>query len=162
MGLYLGWSSALKMQAIRPSETTVDTALYPTRWHHSCFFALQFHATELTVVGTARFYVITLYLLPNGSLQFYVCYFTQPLIRTYFVIYNSLSSKRNTALQISCRKLFQSFQSCKALLETPCITNRSHIEPQPSQVKLGVFCYIITVRNTEHVLWINLYKLSKF
>jgi hypothetical protein len=29
-----------------------------------------------------------------------------------------------------------------------------------SQVKFGVFCFIMTVRNTVHVLGINLYKLS--
>jgi hypothetical protein len=27
-------------------------------------------------------------------------------------------------------------------------------------VKLGAFCYIMTVLNTVHVLWINLYKVS--
>jgi hypothetical protein len=41
------------------------------------------------------------------------------------------------------------------------ITSGSHTEPQLSQVKLRVFCYIMTVWNTVHVLWINLYKLSK-
>jgi hypothetical protein len=32
------------------------------------------------------------------------------------------------------------------------ITNGSHIEPQLSEVKLGVFCYIMTFQNTVHVL----------
>jgi hypothetical protein len=50
---------------------------------------------------------------------------------------------------------------CKDLLDTPRITSGSHIEPLLSQVKLGAFCYIMTVQNTVHVLWINVYKLSK-
>ena len=41
------------------------------------------------------------------------------------------------------------------------ITNGSHIEPQLSEVKLGVFCYILTVQNLVYVLCINFYKLSK-
>jgi hypothetical protein len=41
------------------------------------------------------------------------------------------------------------------------ISNGSHIEPYLSEIKLGVFCYIITFQNTLHVLWINLYTLSK-
>jgi hypothetical protein len=38
----------------------------------------------------------------------------------------------------------------------------SHIEPWISKVKLDVFSCIVTVRNTVHVLRINLYKLSAF
>jgi hypothetical protein len=34
---------------------------------------------------------------------------------------------------------------CK-VLETPCIASGSHIEPQLSQVELGVFCYIMTLK----------------
>jgi hypothetical protein len=49
---------------------------------------------------------------------------------------------------------------CKAVFETFCITSESSTEPQLSQVKLGVFCYIMTVQSTVHVLWINLYRLS--
>ena len=41
------------------------------------------------------------------------------------------------------------------------ITSGSHIEPQLSEVKLGVFCYILTVQNLVYVLCINFYKLSK-
>jgi hypothetical protein len=33
-----------------------------------------------------------------------------------------------------------------------CNTNRSHIEPCISEVKLGVFFYIMTFQNTVHVL----------
>ena len=40
------------------------------------------------------------------------------------------------------------------------ITNGSHIEPQLSEVKLGVFCYILTVQNVVYVLCINFYTLS--
>jgi hypothetical protein len=40
--------------------------------------------------------------------------------------------------------------NCKALSETPCIIIGSRIEPQLSQVKLGVFCYIMTVQSTAH------------
>jgi hypothetical protein len=49
----------------------------------------------------------------------------------------------------------------KALFEAPCITSGSRIEPELSQAKLGAFYYIMTVQNTVHFLWINLYKLSK-
>ena len=41
------------------------------------------------------------------------------------------------------------------------ITNGSHIEPYLSEVKLGVFCYILTVQNFVYVLCINFYTLSK-
>jgi hypothetical protein len=41
---------------------------------------------------------------------------------------------------------------CEALFKTPCITSGSHIDPKLSQVKLGAFCYIMTVQNTVHVL----------
>jgi hypothetical protein len=34
----------------------------------------------------------------------------------------------------------------KTLFETPCITSGSHIEPQLSKVKLGVYCYITTFK----------------
>jgi hypothetical protein len=50
---------------------------------------------------------------------------------------------------------------CKAVFVTPYITSGSHIEPWLSQLKLDVFCYIMTVQNTAHVIWINLYKLPK-
>jgi hypothetical protein len=50
---------------------------------------------------------------------------------------------------------------CKALFETPCITSESHIEPWLFQIKLGVSCYIMMFQNTVHILWINLYKISK-
>jgi hypothetical protein len=48
---------------------------------------------------------------------------------------------------------------CKVLLETSCVTSGSRIEPWLSQVKLGVFCYIMAVQNVVHALWISLYKL---
>jgi hypothetical protein len=41
------------------------------------------------------------------------------------------------------------------------ITSGSHIEPQPSQVKLGVVSYIMTAQNTVHVFSISICKLSK-
>jgi hypothetical protein len=47
------------------------------------------------------------------------------------------------------------------MFDTPSITSGSRIEPQVSQIKLGVFCYVVTVQNTVHVLSINLYKLLK-
>jgi hypothetical protein len=58
-------------------------------------------------------------------------------------------------------KFIQAFKVVILFFEAPCITSGSHIEQQLSQVKLDVFCYIMTVQNTVHVLWINLYKLSK-
>jgi hypothetical protein len=47
--------------------------------------------------------------------------------------------------------MYISFQSCKALFETPCITSGSHNEPQLSLVKLGVSCYIMTVQKLRRI-----------
>jgi hypothetical protein len=41
---------------------------------------------------------------------------------------------------------------CKAFSETPSITSGSRIEPQLSQIKLGVFCHIMTVKSTVRAL----------
>jgi hypothetical protein len=40
---------------------------------------------------------------------------------------------------------------CKGISETPCITSKSHIASYLTQIKLCIFCYIKTVKNTVYV-----------
>jgi hypothetical protein len=78
---------------------------------------------------------------------------------------NTLRSKRDLQFQMyyveNITKAFK-FVGLQTVLLSRCWTmNESNIKPQLSQVKLGVFCYIMTLQNTVDFLRMTLYKHLK-